>query len=112
MALSEHASGSQTCVVSTEHTLNTTTPDTTAGIFQFFLDTANLVAGDVLEIRVKRKVISAGTIRQVFSKTIAGVQTDPCFATESLILRHGWDFTIKQTAGTGRVIPWSIEKIA
>jgi hypothetical protein len=81
-------------------------------MFQVFVDTANMVAADVLEIRIKRKVISAGTIRQVVVSVLAGAQSDPCWVSEAILLRHGWDVTLKQTAGTGRVFPWSIEKVA
>lgn len=112
MAISEHGTGTQTATINTEHTLNTTTPETTDGIYQLFVDTANMVAGDVLEIRIKEKVVSAGTIRQVLMSTLAGVQSDPAWASPSLILLHGWDMTIKQTAGTGRAFPWSIRKVA
>jgi len=112
MAISEHASGSQTCTISTEHTLNTTTPETTDGVFQFFIDTANMVAGDVLEIRLKEKCRTGDTIRQLCMNTLAGAQSDPLWASESFLLLHGWDFTIKQTAGTGRAFPWSIRKVA
>lgn len=112
MAISEHASGSQTATISTEHVLNSTTPETTDGIFQVFVDTANMVAGDVLELRVKEKCRTGDTIRQVFLSTLAGVQSDPLWVSPSLILLHGWDVTLKQTAGTGRAYPWSIRKVA
>lgn len=112
MAQTEHATGSQTAVIGTEHTLNPTTPDTTTGMFQVFVDLANMVAGDLVEIRIKRKVVSAGTIRQVLLAAKGGAQSDPGWASPALLLRHGWDVTLKQTAGTGRVFPWSIEKVA
>lgn len=112
MAQTEHATGSQTAVIGTEHTLNPTTPDTTTGMFQLFVDLGNMVAGDFVEIRLKRKVVSAGSLRQVIIGARAGAQSDPCWASPAFLLRHGWDMTLKQTAGTGRVFPWSIEKVA
>ena len=112
MAISEAYSGSQTATISTEHTLNTSTPETTDGIYQVWVDTANMVAGDIVELRVKEKVISSGTIRQVMVTTLSGAQSDIAWVSPSLILLHGWDVTLKQTAGTGRVFPWSIRKIA
>lgn len=112
MAISEHATGSQTATISTEHTLNSTTPETTDGVFQLFIDTANMVAADVLEIRIKEKCRTGDTIRQVLLSTLAGAQSDPLWVSPSLILMNGWDMTIKQTAGTGRAFPWSIRKIA
>lgn len=112
MSISEHATGSQTAVISTEHTLNGTTPETTDGIFQVFVDVANMVAGDILELRIKEKARTGDTQRQVLVATLAGAQSDPLWVSPSLILMNGWDVTLKQTAGTGRAFPWSIRKVA
>lgn len=112
MTISAHQEGSQTAVISTEHTLNTTTPETTDGVFQMFVDVANMVAGDVLELRIKEKCRAGDTIRQVLTSTLSGVQSDPLWVSPSFVLLHGWDFTLKQTAGTGRAFPWSIRKVA
>lgn len=112
MSISEHASGSQTATISTEHTLNGTTPETTDGIFQLCIDTANMAAGDITEIRIKEKCRSSDTQRQVLVATLAGAQSDPLWVSPTFILLHGWDMTLKQTAGTGRAYPWSIRKVA
>ena len=112
MAIAAHLEGTQTATISTEHVLNTTTPETTDGIFQFFVDTANMVAGDVLELRLKEKCRTGDTIRQMLVTTLAGVQSDPLWVSPTFILLHGWDFTLKQTAGTGRAFPWSIRKVS
>ena len=112
MAISEHATGSQTATISTEHTLNSTSPETTDGVYQLFIDVANMVAGDVLEIRIKEKCRTGDTIRQLLLSTLAGAQSDPLWASPAFVLLNGWDMTIKQTAGTGRAFPWSIRKIA
>jgi hypothetical protein len=112
MAISEHATGSQTATITTEHTLNGTTPETTDGIYQLFIDCAAMVAGDVTEIRIKEKARSADTQRQILVATLAGAQSDPLWASPSFVLMNGWDMTLKQTAGTGRAYPWSIRKVA
>lgn len=112
MAISEHATGSQTATISTEHTLNSTSPETTDGVYQLFIDLANMVAGDVLEIRIKEKCRTGDTIRQLLLATLSGAQSDPLWASPSFVLMNGWDMTIKQTAGTGRAFPWSIRKVA
>lgn len=112
MAISEHATGSQTAVISTEHTLNGTTPETTDGIYQLFIDVAAMIAGDVTEIRIKEKARTGDTQRQILVATLSGAQSDPLWVSPSMILMNGWDMTLKQTAGTGRAYPWSIRKIA
>ena len=112
MAIAELYSGSQTATINTEHVLNSPTPNTTDGVFQVVIDCSALVAGDVVELRVKEKCRSGDTQRQMFMATLAGVQSDPLWVSPSAILMHGWDVTLKQTAGTGRAFPWSIRQVA
>lgn len=110
MAITEAFAGSQTAVVGTEHIVNGTT-QTTAGVYQVFVDLGNMVAADIVEIRVKEKVIGAGTQRTVFYGSASGVQPGP-FVSPALMLMNGWDVTVKQTAGTARVFPYSIRSAA
>lgn len=112
MALSEHASGTQTCSVGTEHTV--TGAETEDGVFQFFADLADMAAGDTVEFRIKEKVVSGGTQRTVFTASVAHVQAadDAVWVSPSVILIHDWDFSIKQTAGVSCDIPWSIRQVA
>lgn len=112
MAISEHVSGTQAATVNTEHTLNTTTPETTDGVFQVVVDLAAMVNGDTVELRIKEKALAAGTQRLAWYATYSHAQAAPLAVSPSLILLHGWDITLKQTAGTGRSFPWSIRKVA
>lgn len=112
MAISEHTSGSQTAVISTEHVLNGTSPETTDGVFQVVVDLNNMVAGDILELRIKEKARSGDTQRLAWYATYAHAQAQPLAVSPTLILLHGWDVTLKQVAGTGRAYPWSIRKVA
>lgn len=114
MAISEHTSGSQTAVINTEHTLNGTSPETTDGVFQFVVDVNAMAAGDVLELRLKEKCRSADTQRTIIAAHLIGAASaeEALWMSPTLILLHGWDFTLKQTAGTGRAFPWSIRKVA
>jgi hypothetical protein len=100
--------GTQAATIGVEHTLNSPSPETTTGIFQIFVDLAAMLSGDTLEIRVKEKVRSSTTQRLVYMDTLTGVQTEPAWVSPATILFHGWDVTLKQTAGTGRSFPWSI----
>lgn len=114
MAITELYSGTQTTVLSTEHVLNTTTPETTDGIFQVVLDISQMTLGDALEIRVKEKAISAGTQRTAWTQVITNAASadEGLWISPSVILMHGWDVTLKQTAGTVRGYPWSIRQVA
>jgi hypothetical protein len=103
----QYLSGSQTATINTEHNLSAN-PEVESGVFQVFIDVANLVAGDFVEIRVKEKARSGDTQREVFVATVAGVQASPMWVSPPLILMHGWAVTLKQTEGTGRAFPWSI----
>jgi hypothetical protein len=114
MAVTVESSGTQTATVTTEHTLDTLTD---AGTYVVNVDTANMAAGDVLELRVKKPVLSGGTARVVLYAMFAGVQpTEDVLKTSVPIVvdatAAACDITLKQTLGTGRAYPWSVLKIA
>jgi hypothetical protein len=115
MAITEAYAGTWTSSL-TETTLNTTTPETTTGIFQVFVDVDPLALGDTLEIRVREQVIAASAQRTVFTAHVGPSDPsadDNCWVSPSLILMHGWDVTLDQMTGTvGKLIPWSIRKVA
>jgi hypothetical protein len=107
---SQHANGSQTCSISTEHFLGTD-PDTTTGVFQFMLELSALARGDTLEVRLYEKINDTGdTARQFKLWTFYNEQADANWISDAFILLIGWRFSIKQTAGTGRAVQWSIRK--
>lgn len=110
MALAELFSGTNTLTIGTEVTLNTVSPNTTKGVYQLFVEVANMVAGDILEIRIKEKALSTSTQRVVFSNTLANAQgvDNALWVSPSLLLMHGWSMTLKQTGGAGRAFAWSI----
>lgn len=112
MAITEHANGSQTATINTEHFLGTD-PDTTDGVFQFVVETSAMADGDELEIRLYEKIRAAGdTARQIHMWKLRDDQVDDIWFSPTLIFLHGWRFSIKQTAGTGRAFQWSIRKVA
>lgn len=110
MAISEFASGSQACTVTTEHTL-TAAAETTDGIYQVFMDFDAAVAGDAFEVKIKEKVVSAGTAR-IIKFDVVGDQVDTLWFSPSVILMHGWAVSLKQTTGTTRTIGWSVRSVA
>ena len=100
-----NSNGSQTAVITTEHTLATITTD---GSFVIGIDAANMTLGDELIIRVKLKVRSVGTTRLAYEATYAHVQNEPVILSIPVASTNEIVFTLEQTTGTGRVFPWEI----
>lgn len=105
MAVAENTGGSQTAVINTEHTLATVT---TAGTYVLVVDTNAMVAGDVLELRIKTKVRSGGTSRLAYSVIYAHTQADPQKYSVPVPANIEFVATLKQTAGTGRAFTWAV----
>lgn len=99
------ASGTQTAVVATEHTLATVA---SAGTYVLYVDTVNMVLGDELELRVKVKVTSGGTTREFLVATYTQPQGQPVKASIPVASINECVFTLKQTVGTSRNFPWEI----
>lgn len=114
MAITEYKTGTAT-ISTTEYSLvtpgTTLASDATDGVYQVFIDTSNLAAGDEYQIFIKEKVTSGGSQRTIYSSTLEGAQGAP-FVTPTLILMHGWDVTVDKIAGTDRSISWSIRQVA
>jgi hypothetical protein len=110
VAVTQYASGSQTATISTEHVV-TANPETTAGVYQFYVDINALAdASEIVEIRVREKARSGDTQRTVWTATFRGGSGRTLVVTPALMLMHGWDLTIRQTTGTGRAFLWSVRK--
>ncbi len=107
MATSE-ASGNQTAVVTTEHTLATIATD---GTFVLSVDTSEMVLGDELELRAKVKVTSGGTTREYLIATYAHVQGQPIKTSIPVASINECVFTLKQTVGTSRDFDWEVIKL-
>jgi len=84
---------------------------TTSGVYQVFIDTGNMAAGDQYKIRIYEKVTSGGTKREIYAATLTGAMTDN-WVSPSLILMNGWDVTVQKLAGTDRSFGWSIRQVA
>ncbi len=88
----------------------TATYQTSDVIAQFYIDFANMVAGDQYRVKVVEK-INASTPRTIFEQTLSGVQASPC-VTPSLILGEGWECSVQKISGTDRSIAWSIRTVS
>lgn len=113
MPPSVYASGSQTCVIGTEHFVSS---PNTPGVFKFGIDPVLLAAQETLEVRVYKMAVAGGTQRVIYYQRYDGAQiTDDMIKeavfTTALTDTNATRCSIKQTAGTGRVIPWYVEKM-
>lgn len=99
-------SGTQTATIGTEHSLST---QTTADVFVLTVNVTNMTATDTTELRAKTKVLTGGAAVEAVLFTLVGVQTEKVVWIE---VPSEWscEFTLKQTAGTGRSYEWSIAK--
>lgn len=108
---SAYASGTQTCTVGTEHYVSS---PNVAGTFTFVIDTINLADGDVLEVRCYQMVLTGGTTRVVYFTAYYGAQpTDDLIKVSVPVSNELTDtnavrFSVKQTFGTGRNVPYKI----
>lgn len=105
MACAIESSGTQTCVISTEHTLAT---PATAHTRVLQLDLNAAAIGDTFEIRLKTKVLSGGTIRVARRANVVHSQDGPIVESVPVAMPNGGEFSIRQTAGTGRSVPWAV----
>lgn len=114
MAITQVFSGTE-AVSTTEHSCTTDTagPDaeTSDGVFQLFLDVNDMVAGDILQIRLYETCRAGDTQRLAKEWILTGAQAEPMWVSDSFILLHGWDFTLDALAGTITVL-WSIRSVA
>lgn len=83
------------------------------GVFQLFLDVADMVDGDELQVRIYETARSGGTTRIVYQQNICGKAGtfNKGWVFPALVLMHGWDMTLDAISGTITVI-WSIRKVA
>lgn len=101
------SSGTQSASISTEHSLLDTTD---AGVYVFAVDKNAMANDDVVELRIKTKVLSGGTKRVMYKKTYKHAQSvdDLISMSVAVVVPNGAEFTLKQIAGTGRSFPWAI----
>ena len=115
MAVTAQGSGTQSATVTTEHTLLDVA---VAGTFTLHVDTVNMVAGDVVELRLYQIVLTGGTRRVAYYARFDGAQpTDDLIKISVPISNELTDagslrFTLKQTFGTSRNFPWKVLKYA
>ena len=98
-------SGTQAATIDTEHTLST---QASAGSYVLSVDLNNLALGDVVILRVKIKVGSGGTTREVLSNTFSNPQGQPVVQSIPVASPHEAIFTLEQIEGTVRSFSWEV----
>ena len=115
MTVTAAGTGTQTATVTTEHTLLDVSA---AGTYTLHVDSINMVAGDVVELRVYQMVLTGGTRRVAYFARYDGAQpTDDLIKISVPISNELTDsgalrFTLKQAYGTSRNFPYKILKYA
>lgn len=108
------STGDSATIGTTEHFLasdsTTATYQTSDVVAQFYIDFANMAAGDQYRVRVYEKV-NASAVRTVYDATVTGAQSAP-LVTPSLVLTEGWECGVIKVAGTDRSIGWSIRTVS
>jgi hypothetical protein len=105
------SAGTQLAVVGTEHGLMA---GSVAGVFDFHIDTRNMVAGDYLEARIYQKVVASGATCVAYMDAWGGAQPSDDYVKISMPIGNtlgeasALNFTLKQTLGVGRNFPYSI----
>lgn len=102
------ANGSQTAVISTEHTLSTITD---AGSYVLGVDLSNMALGDKLTLRVKTKVRSTGTTRLTYIANYVHVQSIENCLSIPIASPNEFVATLEQTSGTGRAYNWEVTEL-
>lgn len=116
MAVTAFASGTLSpATVGSEDFLSS--PDE-AGTYQLVVDTTNMAAGDVVELRGYQKVLTGGTAKVVYCATYTGVQlTDDQIKVSLPIVNdlaesNAVRFSLTQKYGTGRNFDYKVLKVA
>ena len=105
-AITVVGSGTQTAVISTEHTLyEVTTPNYYTGS----INLGNMASGDTTEIRLYKKILTGSTQDLIDVWTFTDAQTKTVFYIPPVSAPFGVKITLKQTGGTGRNYDWSVE---
>lgn len=108
MTVAVQSNGSQSCTINTQHTLATITD---ANVYQLVLDLSALQGGstpDELEIHIFGKAGSSDTERRMDFQMAYATQYVALWRSMPILSPHYVRFMIRQTAGTGRTIPWAV----
>jgi hypothetical protein len=113
MAVTAPALGTQLSTISTEHILATAA---VAGVYSFHVSLTNMIAGDVVELRIYQKILTGDTpliaYYQAFSdaQPIDGQIAVSVPIANELVEANALKFTLKQTVGLVHEYKWKLLK--
>lgn len=107
MAITVKSSGTKTAD-GTEQTLLSTSD---LGAYSLALDLNNMANGDRIRVRIKMKILSGGTSRNVYDTIYENAQGQPIVYSPVIPATQGADFTLEQEAGTNRDYPWKVVRV-
>lgn len=114
MALSEAFTWSAVTISTSSKFLSsgttTSSPITTPGLYQLFLDTSSVAAGDEFEAGFTEKVLSGGTAFRVVIARFIGAQPE-MFISPAFQVAHGGDFDLIKKVGTDRTFNASLRAV-
>ena len=105
MALAEEATDTQTATVTTEHDFGATTD---SNVRALMVELDNMVAGDIVELRIYVKDEVVGTDGEAWKATYANAQAAIHAISPPVPMPFGGKFSLKQTAGTSRDFDWHV----
>lgn len=91
---------------SSEQTLGASRTDGKTYVLQ--VDLGEMVAGDVVEIRAKAKVLTGSTEATIYKATFANAQGYPVVQTPPIPAPYQVTFTLKQPTGTARDFDYAL----
>ena len=92
----------------TEQTLNTSV---FVGVHVVQVDLSAMQAADIVVLKAKTKVLTAGATTIFIEQTFTGVQTEPIVQTEPVTSPFSFTATLQRTGGSDRAYPWSINSV-
>ena len=103
------ASGTQASTIGSEHTLAT---QTSSGVYLCYLNTANMVAGDVTIARIYVTALSSGTPKIIYEAVFAHAQPEPIKASVPVFSDYEIRYRVQQLEGSSRNYDWAIATIS
>lgn len=94
----------------------TLTTQTAPGVYVLRVNLVNMQAGDIVELRIKSKVLAGDTAALEQFATYNGALVAPAGAVKIIasipaIIDQYITCALKQTAGTNRQYPWSLNRM-